>query len=92
MNDGKTIRKIMVLLRREIGRTTAVVQHSKPFQVLISTVLSQRTRDPNTAKASRQLFARFRSVKEIARADIKEIERLIRGTGFYKIKARRIKR
>jgi len=62
-----------------------------PYRVLITTVISQRTRDENTRVASERLFSKFKDVKEIAKARTKDIERLIKPSGFYKEKARRIK-
>jgi endonuclease-3 len=62
-----------------------------PFRVLIRTVLSQRTRDENTDKASKRLFSRYRNAGQLAGASLREIERLIRPSGFYKVKARRIR-
>jgi len=62
-----------------------------PYRVLIRTILSQRTRDENTDQASALLFSKFKSVHEIAQADVQDIEDLIRPAGFYHVKARRIK-
>jgi endonuclease III len=62
-----------------------------PFQVLIGTILSQRTRDANTDVAARQLFARFPDAESLARARLSSIEKLIRRTGFYHVKARVIR-
>jgi endonuclease III len=62
-----------------------------PFQVLIGTILSQRTRDANTDVASRQLFERFPDAESLAHARLPEVERLIRRTGFYHVKARVIR-
>ena len=59
-----------------------------PFQVLIGTILSQRTRDANTDVASARLFARFPDAPSLARANASEVEPLIRATGFYRVKAR----
>jgi len=84
----------------EIGRIVKALkkkydwerEHSSdPFEVLISTVLSQRTKDANTEKASSALFSRFKTPRELANADIGRIEKLIRASGFYKVKAKRIK-
>jgi len=66
--------------------------NNDPFRVLIATVLSQRTRDPVTAIASSHLFARFPDVKSLAKANVRSIEKLIRPVGFYKTKARAVKR
>lgn len=84
------IAEIVGALKREYGWKRG---HSgDPFQVLISTVLSQRTKDANTEKASKALFSRFKTPRQLANADIRQIERMIRPSGFYKTKARRIKR
>jgi len=59
-----------------------------PFHVLMATILSQRTKDNNTRKASDALFSRFDSMEEIANADLGEISELIRPSGFPKQKGK----
>ena len=61
-----------------------------PFKILISTILSARTRDANTEEATRTLFAKHNTPELIANADVREIEKLIYKAGFYKVKAARI--
>ena len=61
-----------------------------PFSILIGTILSARTRDENTAKVVRALFARYGTPQELAAADISDVEGIIRPIGFYRVKARRI--
>ena len=63
-----------------------------PFQVLIGTILSQRTRDEATDVASTRLFARYPNPELLARASPSDIEPLIRSTGFYRSKARALPR
>jgi len=62
-----------------------------PFCVLISTILSQRTKDENTEKASKALFDTFDTAEKLAHADLSEIEPCVKPAGFYHVKARRIK-
>ncbi|MFX1315811.1 MAG: endonuclease III domain-containing protein [Promethearchaeota archaeon] len=62
-----------------------------PFKILISTILSARTRDENTREATEKLFAKFNTPKLIAKANIEELEDLVYKSGFYKVKAARIK-
>ena len=62
-----------------------------PFFVLISTVMSHRTRDDVTYPAARKLFERFSTPEEMAEADTCEIEALIRDVGFYRVKSGRIR-
>ncbi len=62
-----------------------------PFQVLIGTVLSQRTRDEKTDAAARALFSRYPSPEALAVAKVEEIEELIRPVNYYRTKAKRIR-
>ncbi len=62
-----------------------------PFQVLVSTIISQRTRDASTEIASGRLFAKYETPKALAEAKASEIAGLIRASGFYNQKAKRIK-
>jgi len=61
-----------------------------PFSILIGTILSARTKDENTAKVVKKLFAKYKSVNALAKAKVKEVEKLIRSIGFYHVKAKRI--
>ena len=58
--------------------------------MLIATILSQRTRDDNTRKASDSLFGKYDSVEELAEADPDDVAALIRPAGFPKQKAKAI--
>ena len=62
-----------------------------PFKILISTILSARTRDSNTEEATKTLFNKYSTPELIANADVEELEKLIYKAGFYKVKAARIK-
>ena len=77
------------------ARATALSQLKEqeggdPFRILIGTILSQRTRDENTTKATVKLFARYGSAEELAAADEGEVRGLIRPAGFYNVKAKSI--
>jgi endonuclease-3 len=62
------------------------------FQMLVGTVLSQRTKDANTEKAAKQLFSTYKTAEQIANAPISEIRKLIKPSGFYKVKAKHIQK
>ena len=62
----------------------------EPFRVLISTILSQRTKDENTHLATEQLFAKYDTPKKLASAKPEDIYDLIRPAGFYKQKAEKV--
>ncbi|MDR1405218.1 MAG: endonuclease III [Candidatus Methanoplasma sp.] len=88
---GKDISRILDILSKEYNRGAYPGRSSEglnpewepdPFHVLIATILSQRTRDDNTRKASDNLFGRYNSVEELAEADRDEVAVLIRPAGF----------
>jgi len=62
-----------------------------PFKILISTMLSARTKDENTRDATKKLFSQYNTPHQIAEAPLARLEELIYTAGFYRVKARRIK-
>ncbi len=95
--DTKTFIKVLKILEEEFPKWNAPVvslisQQSKdPFKVLISTIISLRTKDEITAEVSKRLFNVADTPEKIANLSEKEIEKLIYPAGFYKNKAKIIK-
>ncbi|MDI9644893.1 MAG: endonuclease III [Candidatus Verstraetearchaeota archaeon] len=91
--DGREMLRMMKNALAE-GEKTALAEvgekERSPFAVLISTVLSHRTRDEKTSEAAKRLFSRFREPKDLAAAEEGEVAELIRGVGFYRNKAKAI--
>ncbi len=71
--------------------TLIAVQERDPFKVLISTMLSARTKDEVTAEASRRLYKVAPTPEKLSKLEVSKIEELIYPTGFYKTKAPKIK-
>lgn len=63
------------------------VQTRDPFKVLVATILSARTKDETTAKASEKLFAVAPDPETLATLSQDQIKKLIYPVGFYKAKA-----
>ncbi|MGZ7050015.1 MAG: endonuclease III domain-containing protein [Methanobacterium sp.] len=66
-------------------------ENPNPFRVLITTILSQRTRDENTDEVAAALFAVYKNPSEIANAPTEDVEKLIKKAGFFRVKAKRVK-
>jgi endonuclease-3 len=58
------------------------------FQVLISTILSARAKDEVTEAIAEDLFRRYPTPGKLARADRKDVIRIIRRIGFYNTKSK----
>ena len=62
-----------------------------PYHILISTLISLRTKDQVTLEASMRLFEKANSIEELHKLSEEEIAKLIYPCGFYKTKATRMK-
>lgn len=87
---------LLEIMEKEAKRRDAPVFALKsflnnPFQHLIFAVLSSRTRDEVTVEAGRKLFSKSDTPEKLLKLDVEEIEEIIRGVGFYKVKARKLK-
>jgi exodeoxyribonuclease-3 len=68
------------------------VQTRDPFKVLVATILSARTKDETTAKAASRLFKKVTDLDSLASLDEATIAKLIYPVGFYKNKAKYLKK
>ncbi|MDH5542467.1 MAG: endonuclease III [Nitrospinota bacterium] len=89
------IDKVVNILREEIPKYKEPIvgkyaKERSPFKVLISTLLSLRTKDQTTAPACDRLFAVADSPERLAALPPSKIEKLIYPVGFYKVKARTV--
>ena len=66
------------------------VQTARPFRILIATILSARTKDENTTKAADKLFKLYGTPQKLAKAKVKDAEKVIKSVGFYHVKSKRI--
>ncbi|HUY66954.1 MAG TPA: endonuclease III [Acidimicrobiales bacterium] len=64
------------------------LDHRGPFQLLAATILSAQCTDERVNLTTPALFARFPDPDAMADADLSEVERLIRSTGFFRSKAK----
>ena len=62
-----------------------------PYNILVSTIISLRTKDQVTLEASKQLFAKANNIQQLLDLSEEEISQLIYPAGFYKTKAKNIK-
>ncbi len=64
----------------------------KPFHILLAALISTRTQDKTTMLVCKKLFRRLKSFKDIEAISLKELERLVYPVGFYRVKARNLKK
>lgn len=65
-------------------------ENGSPLSILIGTILSARTRDENTSAVVKKLFSQYKTASALASAKLSDVEKIIKSTGFYHVKAKRI--
>ena len=93
MSDNTTnIICVLNTLKHQYADSTMLSSFTdkSPFQILIATVLSARSRDDQTIKVVEGLFSKYPDAFSMSKASLKDLERLVKSSGFYRVKARRI--
>ena len=86
----KLAAKFQKYLREEYSDIKTILKFRSQFQLLVSIVLSAQTTDENVNKATKGLFKEYPNAKLLSEANLKDIERLVFSTGFYKVKSKNI--
>ncbi|MEG4985197.1 endonuclease III [Microcoleus sp. BR0-C5] len=83
--------EILIRLKRLYPEAPCTLNYETPVQLLVATILSAQCTDERVNLVTPALFERFPDAVALANADIEELERLVRSTGFYRNKSKNIK-
>jgi endonuclease-3 len=87
---AKLVPVYMRRLEEHYGDPHAALHFKNAYQLLIAVILSAQTTDVGVNKATPALFAKYPTPSDLAKADVEDVETLVRPTGFYHQKARNI--
>ena len=91
MQQRERVKKVLQLLDEHYGTDDiCYLEYENAWQLLIATILSAQCTDARVNIVTRDLFRKYRSVEDFAKADQKVLERDIHATGFYRNKAKNI--
>ena len=82
--------QIIRLLKKAYPDAHCALNHSNALELLIATILSAQCTDERVNIVTAQLFRKYRTAEDYARADRAELERDIHSTGFFRNKAKSI--
>ena len=91
MVDEK-VNKIILLLKKEYPDVKISLNYSNPFDLLIATILSAQCTDIRVNEVTKTLFRKYRTPQDYLRTTQEDLEKDIYSTGFYKNKAKNIKK
>lgn len=84
------IKKLIPILKRHYREARCALNHKNPLELLIATILSAQCTDERVNIVTERLFKKYNNAKDYADANLREFEKDIYSTGFYRNKAKNI--
>lgn len=91
MKSKKEAIEIIKKLKEYYPDATCSLDFKTPFQMVIAVMLSAQCTDERVNKTTPALFEKYGTPEKMAKADIKELEKIVHPCGFYKNKAKNMK-
>jgi len=90
--NQKRIKCILSLLKKNYSSARCALHFKNPLELLVATQLSAQCTDKRVNKVTKTLFQKYKSAKDYAKAPLQELEKFIQSTGFFRNKARNLKK
>ena len=90
MMISKKAEQVLLYLNEILPNVGCELNYHKDYELLIAVVLSAQTTDKSVNQVTPTLFSKYQSLEELANADIKEVEDIVKSIGLYKAKAKNI--
>lgn len=90
MMISKKAEQVLLYLNEILPNVGCELNYHKDYELLIAVVLSAQTTDKSVNQVTPKLFSKYQSLEELANADIKDVEEIIKSIGLYKAKAKNI--
>jgi endonuclease-3 len=84
--------KVIELLEKEHPDAKIALHYTNPLELLVATILSAQCTDERVNMVTKDLFKKYTRAEDYANADLAKLEQEIRSTGFYRNKAKNIKK
>lgn len=84
------VSQVLKLLKKHYPDAHCALYHSNPFELLVATILSAQCTDERVNKVTPALFAKYPDPEALSKADLHDVESLIRSANFFKNKAKNI--
>lgn len=90
MNTKQAIQQLKAIEKFTDSEMLMAADFKLPWQSLISTIMSARTRDEVTINVSHNLYKRYPTIQRLASANINEVKKIIKPVNFYITKSKHI--
>ena len=85
MTKKERFNKVFPILEEKFKKPITALEYETPYQLLIAVILSAQCTDVRVNIVTKELFKIVKEPKDLAEMSLKEIEKHIKSTGFYKI-------
>ena len=85
------ISQVLQALKKEYPDAHCALNYQNPFELLIATILSAQCTDERVNQVTAILFKKYPDPFQMAKAKVKDLEKIVHPTGFYHNKAKNIK-
>ena len=92
LKKKEKVLKVIEVLRNKFGKTKCALNYTTPFELLVAVILSAQCTDARVNIVAEKMFKEVNTPEGFSALPIEKIEELIRSTGFYRNKAKNIKR
>jgi endonuclease-3 len=89
--ENRTL-KVIELLEKEHPDAKIALHYANPLELLVATILSAQCTDERVNMVTKALFKKYTKAEDYTNAELKALEQDIRSTGFYRNKAKNIKK
>ena len=90
MKKKEKIPLIKEYLCKTYGEAPCTLDYKNPFELMVAAILAAQCTDARVNLVTPALFLKYPSVEAFAKADVKDVENLVRSTGFFRNKAKNI--
>jgi len=80
----------LAILERTYPHAVTALHYTNPYELLVSVILSAQTTDARVNLTTPELFAKYPTAQALAKAKVSDVERIIKSTGFFRMKAKNI--
>jgi endonuclease III len=88
---SQRLKKIIAALQRTYPDAHCELDHTRPLQLLVATILSAQCTDKRVNLVTKELFKKYHSAADYANAPLADLEQAVKPTGFFRNKAKNIK-
>jgi len=94
MTKKQKIIKIIKILREKFGNPECALKYKTPFELLVAVSLSAQCTDKRVNMVTEEMFRKkgINTPEQFSEMELEEIETLVKSTGFYRNKAKNIKK